>query len=78
MDPLRLALLALSFGVLCTAHVFLLVCLAVRPPRWHALAALVVPPMAAYWGWQQGRRGATTTWLVGLMGYGISLFFVAR
>jgi uncharacterized membrane protein YphA (DoxX/SURF4 family) len=78
MDPLRLVLLAVAFGALVTAHVALVFGLAARPPRWRALVALVVPPLAPYWGWQERHRVASTTWMAALVAYGVALFFVAR
>lgn len=71
-------LLAAAFGVLVTAHVALILGLASRPPRWRALVALVLPPLAAYWGWQEQRRLASATWFVSLVAYAVALFMAAR
>jgi hypothetical protein len=70
MDFVRLLLLAGSFGVLVCAHVALLAGLARRPPRRRALAALLVPPLAPYFGFSDGRRRLSVTWLAALVLYG--------
>jgi hypothetical protein len=70
MDSVRLLLLAGSFGVLVCAHVALLAGLARRPPRRRALAALLVPPLAPYFGFSDGRRRLSVTWLAALVLYG--------
>ena len=41
--------LVLAFATLVTVHVAIVLGLAWRYPRWRALAALVVPPLAPYW-----------------------------
>lgn len=73
MDFARLALLSAAFGALVCAHVALLSSLAARPPRRRALAALLVPPLAPYFGFLQGRRGWSVTWLVALVAYAVGV-----
>jgi hypothetical protein len=70
MDFVRLLLLAGSFGVLVCAHVALLAGLWQRPPRRRVLAALLVAPLAPYYGFIEGRRRLSVTWLVALVLYG--------
>lgn len=78
MEAIRLVILAIAFGVLTTAHVALLFVLAGQPPRWRAVAALIVPPLAPYWGWQEQARFASATWVFGLIAYVVSLLIALR
>jgi len=59
-----------SFATLVTAHVALAAGLAARPPWWHALLALVVPPLAPYWGFREKMRGRAAVWAAALVLYG--------
>jgi hypothetical protein len=76
-DELVTATLVVAFAVLVTAHVTLLVGLAARAPRWHALVALVVPPFAPYWGWRP-LRGRSVAWMAGALAYGVLLVLAQR
>jgi hypothetical protein len=67
-DEIVAGLLVLAFAVVVTSHVALVVGLAGRPPRWRALVALVVPPLAPYWGWN-GLRRRSVLWVVGAAAY---------
>ena len=67
-DEIVAGSLVLAFAVLVTSHATLVVGLASRTPRWHALVALVVPPLAPYWGWD-GLRRRSVLWLVGAVAY---------
>ena len=62
-----------AFGLLVTAHVALVVDLLRRPPRWQGLLALVVPPLAPYWSFQERRYFWSTLWLLGAGLYVTSL-----
>jgi hypothetical protein len=64
-----LIILIASFALLLTAHVALAVGLALQPPRWRALVALVVAPLAPYWGYLSGKRVWSLLWLVSLLAY---------
>ena len=50
MDLAIIATLVGAFAVLVTSHVVLIVSLFMRKPHWRGLAALLFPPLAAYWG----------------------------
>ncbi len=76
MDIARLALLAGGFGVLACAHLVLLLGLCFRRPRWRALAALFVAPLAAYYGFTDGRRAWSALWLGGLVLYVAGVWLV--
>lgn len=73
MDLLLIFVLAGSFGLLVTAHVALVVGLSLRSPRWRGLLALVVPPLAPYWGWEERMRVRAALWAFGLALYAMSV-----
>jgi hypothetical protein len=55
-----------SFALLVTVHVALAAGLLLRSPRWRAPIAFLVPPLAPYWGMQEGMRVRTALWLSAL------------
>ena len=57
-------LLSGALGLLVTAHVALVAALFWYKPRWRALLALIVPPLAPYFGWQERRYVWSGLWLV--------------
>ena len=69
--------LAGAFGMLDTAHVALFVALLRRPPRWRAIVALVVPPLAPFWGWEARQRFASAVWVFALLVYGLAVTLAA-
>jgi len=62
-------LLAVALAAFLGAHGALVVGLARRHPRWRAAAALVVPPLAPWWGRRAGLRIATIVWCAALALY---------
>jgi hypothetical protein len=76
-DAVVTVTLVLAFALLVTAHVTLLVGLAGRAPRWRALVALIVPPLAPYWGWRP-LRIRSVAWLAGALMYGVLLLVAQR
>ena len=58
-----------SFALLLSVHVSLSAALVRRQPRWRGPVALLVPPLAPYWGYQAGLRVRTVLWLVALVLY---------
>jgi hypothetical protein len=68
--------LVLAFALLVTAHVTLVAGLASRPPRWRAVAALVVLPLAPWWGRRERMHLRVVVWLASAAGYG-ALFWLA-
>lgn len=66
------AWLALAFTALIVAHVSLLAGLAQRHPRWRALAAVGVPPLAPIWGWKRMPRRAHA-WTYAFAAYAIAV-----
>jgi hypothetical protein len=73
MDLVLVALPSLAFAALVTAHVRLLFGLVAREPRVRALWALVVPPLAPYWGYREALRGWAMAWAIALVTYALSL-----
>ncbi len=72
MDAVLLGLLIGSFALLLTSHVGLALGLLSRPPRWRAPIALLVPPLAPYWGMETGMRRRAALWIVALFTYVIA------
>jgi hypothetical protein len=62
-------LLSGALGLLVTAHVALVAGLFWLRPRWRALLALLVPPLAPYFGWQEKRYVWSGLWLVAGIAY---------
>ena len=59
-DGILVGGLVIAFATLVTVHVAIVLGLAWRDPRWRALAAFFVPPLAPYWALRSGMvlRGA--------------------
>lgn len=76
-DEIVAGLLVTAFAVFVTAHVALVFGLARTPPRWRAAVALVVPPLAPYWGWQRLRRRAIV-WVAAALAYTVLLLAASR
>jgi hypothetical protein len=71
-DILLFSLLVVSFAILATAHLTLALGLVRRPPRWRAIVALVVPPLAPLWGWREKMRVRSAVWVAGALVYAIA------
>lgn len=52
-----------AFALLVTVHVWIVAGLLRRPPRWRALAGLLVPPLALWFAFQERMRMRATLWL---------------
>ncbi len=61
-----------AFGLLVTVHVALSVALLTRRPRWRAPVALLVPPLAPYWGYKEGWRKASLVWVTAFCVYAVA------
>ena len=66
-------LLLVALVVHAGAHVALLVSLARRRPRYQALVAFALPPLAPYYGWRAGFGKLALVWLVALGAYAIGV-----
>jgi hypothetical protein len=73
MDLFVTLLVILSFATLATAHVWIVVGLVTRQPRWRAPIALVVPPLAPYWGFRENMRARAVVWTAALAVYALTL-----
>jgi hypothetical protein len=69
------ATLVVAFATLVTVHITLAFGLARRPPRWRGFLALVVAPLAPWWGWQARMRVRGALWVAAAAMYGIALAF---
>jgi hypothetical protein len=67
--------LVAAFAALLTAHVTLSVGLLRRAPRWHALVAFFVAPLAPWWGWQAHMRFRGAVWVAAATIYAAALTF---
>lgn len=77
MDLVIYIVAGLAFGTLVTAHVSLLVGLLLRHPRWRAPVALVMPPLAPYWGYDAGMRFRTLIWVGAVCVYAVAMILAA-
>jgi hypothetical protein len=61
-DDLVASALVLGFASFVTVHVTIVAGLALRRPRWRALVALAVAPMAPYWAAKNGKVARAALW----------------
>jgi len=73
MDIAIMLTLVGSFAILCTTHLWLAVALTLRKPHWKGPVALVVAPLAPYWGHAARMRLRSTAWVVALSVYVLAL-----
>lgn len=69
MDRVILVATVLSFALWVTAHVATVFGLATRTPRWRALVALLVLPLAPYWAARERMRARAVVWILAALGY---------
>ena len=69
LDFALLGVLCVAVGLHLVAHVTLVIGLLYRKPWWHGLVALVVPPLAPFWGYEARLRRRVTLWVVTLVVY---------
>jgi hypothetical protein len=71
-----LALLLLppaTLALFVTAHVAIVTRLFGQPPRWRAAVALILPPLAFFWGKKAKMIGLCRLWLAALVAYAVCL-----
>lgn len=78
MTQVVFATLIVAFATLVTVHITLVFGLACRPRRWRGLLALVVAPLAPWWGWQARMRVRGALWVAAATVYGVALGFSLR
>jgi hypothetical protein len=76
-DEIVTVAVVVAFATLVTTHVTLVVALAARRPRWRAAAALVVAPLAPFWGWRDSRKRAIV-WMASAVVYAGLLWVASR
>ena len=69
LDYALLGMISVAVGLLLVAHVTLVIGLLRRDPWWYGLVALLVPPLAPYWGYEAKLRGRVTLWVLTLAVY---------
>jgi hypothetical protein len=74
-DRIVLGAIVLAFAVWATAHVTLLFGLVTRKPRGRALIALVLPPLAPYWGLHSGMPIRAWIWFLAAVVYAAARVF---
>jgi len=74
-DLILVVIAVVSCALLITAHISIVAALAVRPPRWRALVALVVLPAAPYWAARERLRLRAATWLIAAAVYAVARVF---
>lgn len=62
-ELLTVATMLVAFAALVTTHMAILWTLLFRPPRWRALAATLVPPLAPWWALREGLRIRGVIWI---------------
>jgi hypothetical protein len=72
-DVIVFGLVVLAFAATLTFHIAIVVGLARRAPRARAVAALVLPPLAPYWGFGQRMRVRSVGWVAS-----VAVYCVAR
>jgi len=77
-DSIVVSLLVVAFATLLTAHVTLVIGLLRRPPRWRAPVALIVAPLAPWWGWHARLRARAILWVAAALAYGVARAFASR
>ncbi|HEY3818652.1 MAG TPA: hypothetical protein VGL81_15875 [Polyangiaceae bacterium] len=73
MTLVAFIVLVAAFAALLTVHVTLAYGLIRRGPRWHAPVALVVAPLAPWWGWQAHMRVRGALWIAAAAVYAVAL-----
>jgi hypothetical protein len=78
-DVINIGTLVLAFATFVTVHLALAGRLVLRArPRWHGLAALVLPPLAPIWAFREGWRKTAILWMASLGIYVIALMVALR
>jgi hypothetical protein len=65
--------LAVALVAFVAAHFTLVAGIARRGPWWRAPAALLVAPLAPWWGWHLGMHRSTIAWGAALAAYAIGV-----
>jgi hypothetical protein len=77
-DEWTMAAVVLSFAALITAHVAIVAGLLYRRPRWRALAAAIVAPLAPFWSFRSGMPVRAAIWIGSALVYVIARFLARK
>jgi hypothetical protein len=77
-DEWVMVAVVVAFAAWITAHITIVVGLLARPPRWRALAAFPVVPLAPFWGLRTGMFLRSAIWIMSAAAYGIARWLAAR
>jgi hypothetical protein len=72
-DLIVVATLVIALALFITAHVTITYGLAWRQPRWRALVAFFVAPLAPFWAWREKMRIRAGIWVAALVLYVIAM-----
>jgi hypothetical protein len=72
-DLIVVATLVVALALFITAHVTITYGLAWRPPRWRALVAFFVAPLAPFWAWREHMRIRAGIWGTALVLYIVAM-----
>jgi hypothetical protein len=73
-DTIVYVTLIVAFATWVTAHVTIAAGLAMRPPRWRALASVALPPLAPWWAYHERMRVRAIAWVAALIVYAVARF----
>jgi hypothetical protein len=68
----------LSFASLVTVHVSIVAGLVYRRPRWRALAAAIVAPLAPFWSFRSGMPLRAALWLGSALVYAVAMLLARK
>jgi hypothetical protein len=71
-DVVVLASVIVAFAVMVTAHVTIAAGLLGRSPRWHALVAFVVAPLAPYYAFRARMPVRAVVWIGAVVVYAVA------
>jgi hypothetical protein len=77
-DGIIVTLLSASVATMVTAHLALVYGLFWRSPRWRAPVALLLPPLAAAWGFQARMKVRSAALIGGAVVYAFAAFAALR
>ena len=77
-DIIVLAAVIGAFALLVTAHVWIVIGLLRRRPRWRAPVALFAFPLAPYWAVREQMTVRSVAWIAGAVGYVLARIVAMR
>lgn len=76
-DEWVMVAVVIAFAAWITAHITIVAGLVARRPRWRALAALVIVPLAPFWGLRARMFVRSAIWIASAGVYGIARWLAA-